>query len=277
MRFAANLSTLFTEVPLLDRPAAAAQCGIDAVELWWPFPTPVPGDRQVDALVSSLADVGVTMAALSLDAGDLAGGERGLVSLPDAVDRFRANLEAAVGIAERTGCRVLNALYGNPVAGVSAAAQDELAVDNLTLAARAAGTIGTTLVIEALNPFDSPHYPLTRTSQALDLVDLVAAAGAPNVGLLYDAYHMQRSEGNLIATIRRHAARFGHVQIADSPDRHQPGTGEIAYERVLQALEDSGYQGYVGLEYLPLGSTQESFGWLTRMQPVRANDASRKT
>lgn len=262
MKFAANLSTLFTDLPLLQRPAAAAAAGFDAVELWWPFETPVATDGEVDALLRSLTEAGVSLIALSFDAGDLAAGDRGLVSIPAAADRFRANLDVVAGIAERTGCRVLNALYGNRVAGVNAAAQDEAAVENLTLAGSTVRGIGAIVVVEALNHFDNPRFPLTSTSQALDVVDLLHATGAGHFGLLYDAYHMQRTEGNLIATIRQHADRFAHVQIADSPDRHEPGTGEIAYERVLAALEAAGYEGYVGLEYVPLEGADHRFDWL---------------
>lgn len=262
MKFAANLSTLFTDLPLLQRPAAAARAGFDAVELWWPYETPVATERDVDALIRALTESGVSLIALSLDAGDLSAGDRGLLSLPAAADRFRANLEVVAGIAERSGCRVLNALYGNRVTGVSAAAQDETAVENLILAASTVRGMGAVVVVEALNHFDNPRYPLTTTRQALDVVDLLQATGSGDFGLLYDTYHMQRTEGNLIATIREHADRFAHVQIADSPDRHEPGTGEVAYERVLAALEAAGYEGYVGLEYVPLDAADHGFDWL---------------
>ena len=262
MRYDANLSILFTELPLLDRPAAARAAGFDAVEMWWPFPVPEPPDREIDALLRRIADAGVRLVGLNFDAGDMGAGERGLASLTGGSARFRANIDVAVGIAEATGCRVLNALYGNRDPGVDPRAQDELAVANVTLAAEAARRCGATVVVEPLNSVDNPDYPLTSSTAALAFADRV---GAGNVALLADLYHLAVMGEDPVDVIERHADRFGHVQIADAPGRGQPGTGTIPYAKVLAALDRSGYTGRVGLEYRPVGPSADSFGWIEEM------------
>src|SRR5918992_110106 len=174
LRFDVNCSILFTELPLLERPAAARAAGFGAVELWWPFPRAVPSDAEVEALVRSVTDAGVRLVGLNFFAGDLAGGDRGLVSWPGRAAEFRDNLEATVGIGERLGCRAFNALYGNRVEGADPAAQDELATEHLAMAGRAAARVGGTVLVEPVS--GAPRYPL-RT---------VAAAGyAGWVGLEY--------------------------------------------------------------------------------------------
>lgn len=260
MRFAVNLSLLFTELDLLERPRAAREAGFEAVEFWWPFDSPEPSEREVDRFIGALSDAGVALTGLNFDAGAMPQGERGLVSQPARADRFRANVPVAVAIAERTGCGVLNALYGNRDEDTSPWRQDECARENLVLAAEAAkGTA--TVVVEPLNSIESPRYPLVRTAHAVELIDRVYRDSGARLGLLYDVYHMQRMEGNLIDTIGRYASHLAHVQIADSPGRGAPGTGEIAYGRVLDALYGSGYRGDIGLEYKSPDSAH-AFDWL---------------
>ncbi|GAA3726959.1 hydroxypyruvate isomerase [Spinactinospora alkalitolerans] len=261
MRFAVNLSMLFTELPLLERPEAAKKAGFDAVECWWPFDIPEPGDKEVEVFLAAIADAGVRLTGLNFDAGPLADGYRGFVSQPDRSGRFRANVPAAVDMAGRTGCQVLNALYGNRQKGVSPRLQDACALENLQFAAEAARGVAT-VVLEPLNSFESPHYPLVRTAHAVEVIERVREAGGDRLGLLYDVYHMQRMEGNLIDNLRRHSDHLTHVQIADSPGRGAPGTGEIAFARVLDALHDVGYQGTVGLEYKAGDAAPHRFDWL---------------
>ncbi len=256
MRYDVNLSILFTELPLLERPAAAAAAGFDAVEMWWPFDGPEPADRDLDALAGALDDAGVSLVGLNFDAGDMAGGDRGLLSSPSTSDRFRRNVDVTVGFAERMGCRVLNALYGN----TSEDTDHELALENLALAVTAARRIGATVVIEALNSHESARYPITSSKAALDLVDQV-----PGTAFLADFYHLYRMGEDLGALIAIGAERFGHVQVADAPGRGQPGTGEIDYATLLARLDASPYDGPVGLEYKPVGPSAESFGWLKEM------------
>ena len=266
MRFDANLSTLFGDRPLLNRPAAAAAVGFDAVEMWWPFPDSTPTPADVDRLVDSFGEAQVGLILMSLTDGDLAAGHHGLVALPGERTRFRDNLDTAIAIAARLGCQALNALYGNVPEGTSRGLLDDTAAENLALAARRADEIGAIVVLEALNPVDFPRYGLHRTEESVALADRVMAQSGQEVKLLFDIYHVQRSEGDLLARIKAHAGRFGHVQVADPPGRTRPGTGEVAFERVLPGLEAAGYAGYVGLEYLASPDPADTFAWL----PVEA-------
>jgi hydroxypyruvate isomerase len=262
-RLDVNLSMLFTELPLVERPAAAAAAGFTSVELWWPFAEPDPPDRELDALRRAIGDAGTQLVALNFDAGDMAAGERGLLSRPSGSARFRRNIEVAVGFAGSMGCQVLNALYGNAEPGVSAGSQRELATENLVLAARAAARVGATVVIEALNSVENPRYPITSSRQALEYVDYLRVVHeVPNVAFLADLYHLARMGEALPPLIERHAARFGHVQIADVPGRGQPGTGELDWPALLTQLTEHGYRGFVGLEYRPIGPSADSFAWL---------------
>jgi hydroxypyruvate isomerase len=266
LSFDVNCSILFTELPLLQRPAAAAASGFRAVEFWWPFgDDPVPGDHEVDAFLAALGDAGVTLAGLNFAGGDLSQGHRGWLSQPDRSAAFRDNIQAAVGIAGQAGCRVLNALYGNRVDGVPEVAQDELALENLTLAVRAAADAGATVVVEALNSYESPRYPLLSAAAAVAVVDRVrAAAGLDNIAFLADLYHLGRMGEDLAAVLDTYADRIGHVQIADVPGRGAPGTGETDFGPLFAKLAWLGYAGPVGLEYKPAdpADSSSSFGWL---------------
>ncbi|MGR6922386.1 hydroxypyruvate isomerase family protein [[Actinomadura] parvosata] len=241
LRFDVNLSILFTDLPLLERPAAAAKCGFDAVELWWPFDSPDPGGAALAELRQAVEDAGVRLVGLNFDAGDMAAGERGLLARPEGSARFQANIDVAVQLAGELGCPVLNALYGN-----GPGTDRELAVANLRRAADAARTIGATVVVEALNSHENPRYPITSAGAAFELVDQV---DRDNVAFLADLYHLHRMGENVLALIDRHAGRFGHVQIADDPGRGRPGSGGMPYEEIFARLEAAGYRGHVGLEY----------------------------
>jgi len=253
-KFSANLSLLFREVPFLERFERAAQAGFDAVEFWW------PRDESVDSVETAIRDAGVEVALFNLDAGDMAAGDRGLLSDPQRQAEFTDNLPVALEFARHIGCRQLNALLGLELAGLSREDQLELAVSNLRWAAREAAKAGVAILIEAVNSFENGPYLATHTSDALDLLERV---GEPNVALQYDVYHMQRMEGNLTATIRRHHERIAHVQIADCPGRGEPGTGEINFPYLFDVLANVNYSGYVGLEYVPTtADTEQSLGWL---------------
>ncbi|MFC9994113.1 hydroxypyruvate isomerase family protein [Nocardia sp. NPDC127526] len=244
-KFDVNCSILFTDLPLLERPAAAKAAGFDAVEFWWPFgEDPTPADRDIDAFVSAVSDAGVQLVGLNFI--DLIPAGRGLVSVPGEQTRFRDNIEVAVGIAERTGCKALNALYGNRIAGEDPAKQDELALENLRLAAAAADRIGATVLLEALNAYESQDYPIVSAAHAVRIIDEV---GAPNVKFLCDLYHLARMGENLTQVIDTHARYLGHVQIADSPNRGRPGSGVLDFDELFAALDAAGYDGYIGLEY----------------------------
>ncbi|MEV8286280.1 TIM barrel protein [Streptomyces niveus] len=268
-RFDVNLSILFTELPLLERPAAAAAAGFTAVELWWPWiETPTPPQAELDALKKALDDAGTQLVGLNFYAGQLPGPDRGALSLPgEESDRFRANIDVAAGFAASVGCRALNALYGNRVDGVDPAAQDTLALDNLVLAARAANRAGAILLIEALNRPESPHYPLVSAEAAIEVVDRVnAATGLGNARFLLDLYHLSMNGLDaeaLTGVIDTYAEKTGHVQIADNPGRGAPGTGTLPLQDLLERLRKAGYEGWVGLEYKPGDRpSAESFAWL---------------
>lgn len=261
--YLANCSMLFTEQPLLQRPAAAKAAGFDTIEFWWPWPDqPVPSDQDVDAFVRAVQDAGVRLAGLNFFAGELTGPDCGVLSIPGRAQQFRDNLDVAVAIAGRLGTAAFNALYGNRVDGVSPQQQDEVADESIAAAAKAASTIGATVLIE---PVSGPKpYPLRTADDAVAVVDRARTGGASNVGFLCDLYHLAANGDDGDRAIARHAGKVAHVQIADCPGRGEPGTGTLDLDRQLNALAAAGYTGYVGLEYKPTTSTDESLGWLPR-------------
>ncbi|MEU7649802.1 TIM barrel protein [Streptomyces huasconensis] len=265
-RFNVNLSILFTELPLLERPAAAAKAGFGAVELWWPWvDAPTPEQSELDALKKAIEDAGVKLVGLNFYAGQLPGPDRGALSVPgEESEKFRANLAVAADFAESLGCTALNALYGNRVDGVDPAVQDELALENLVLAAREADRVGATLLIEALNAPESPKCPIVSAPKAIEIVDKVnAATGLGNAKFLMDLYHLSMNGEDLPSVIERYTAKTGHVQIADNPGRGAPGTGSLPIEALLDQLRDTGYEGWIGLEYKAGDRpSAEAFDWL---------------
>ncbi|WP_370949720.1 hydroxypyruvate isomerase family protein [Amycolatopsis sp. cg5] len=256
-RYDINLSILYTELPLLERPEAAKKAGFDAVEFWWPFDTAVPSDAQVDKFVKAIEDAGVQLVGLNFAAGDMAGGDRGLVSWPERSSEFRENIPIALSIGDRLGCRAYNALYGNRLERKSAEEQDEIGMENLALAAYAARQQGAIVLVEPIS--GAPRYPLLTAADALAAID---RAGAPNLRLLADLYHLTVNGDDLDAVIAEHTGRIGHVQIADAPGRNEPGTGDLDIEGYLGKLAGCGYDGFVGLEYKPSGTSADSFKWL---------------
>jgi hydroxypyruvate isomerase len=252
-----NCSILFTELPMLDRPAAVKRAGFDGVEFWWPFEQAVPADKDIDAFVAAVRDAGVELVGLNFFAGDMPGGDRGLVSWPARSAEFRDNIDVTIGIGDRLGCKAFNALYGNRVEGSSPEAQDELGAENLALAARAAARIGGTVLVEPVS--GAPAYPLLRAADALAVID---RAGESNIGLLADLYHLAVNGDDVDKVIADHADRIAHVQIADAPGRNEPGTGSLPLLRQLADVKAAGYDGWVGLEYKPSGASADSFGWI---------------
>lgn len=260
-RYLVNLSMLFTELPLLQRPAAAKEAGFDAVEFWWPFSSAVPADSQVDEFVAAVDEAGVQLIGLNFFAGDMPGGDRGLVSWPARSAEFRDNIDVTVGIGERLGCRAFNALYGNRTDESTPVAQDEVAAENLALAARAAARIDGIVLVEPVS--GAPRYPLLTAADVIRVIDRVeAASGVGNVKFLCDLYHLDVNGDDVAAAIEAYADRVGHVQIADSPGRGEPGTGTLDIDGHLAALAAHGYRGYVALEYKPTAGTLEGLSWL---------------
>jgi hydroxypyruvate isomerase len=262
-RFDVNLSILFTELPLLERPAAAKQAGFDAVEFWWPWPVAVPSDAELDRFAAAIGDAGVRLVGLNFFAGDMPGGDRGLVSWPARSGEFRDNIDVTVGLGERLGCRAFNALYGNRQDGCTAEEQEALGAENLALAARAAQRIGGTVLVEPVS--GAPRYPLLTAADALVTIDRACSHGAvDNVRLLFDIFHLAVNGDDVDAAIDRAAGRIGHVQIADAPGRNEPGTGKLDIDSYLDRIAATGYDGWVGLEYKPSGASADSFDWLPR-------------
>jgi hydroxypyruvate isomerase len=183
------------------------------------------------------------------------------VSHPDRAAEFRENVAAVVEIAERTGCLRLNAPYGRRLAGADAAGQDAVAAQNLALAAAAARGVGDAVLVEAINSVDTPGFPVDSSARA---AAVIKRAGAPNVGLLADLYHLAKMGEDVADTLSRHRGSILHVQVADPPGRGAPGTGTLALEPLLAQLAAGGYPGWVGLEYLPCdpADSSTSFGWL---------------
>jgi len=254
-RFAANLSMLFTEVPLLDRFERAARAGFASVEVQFPYEAPAATIR--DRLVSNR----LKMVLHNLPAGNWAAGDRGIACQPARVDEFRAGVARAIEYATTLRVPQLNCLAGIPPAGLDDATVRATVVDNLRYAAAALKDAGLKLLVEPVNRFDVPGFWLDNTAKAISVIDEV---GADNLFMQYDVYHAQRYEGELANTMSRHAARIAHVQVADNPGRHEPGTGEINFDFIFAHLDRIGYRGYVGCEYKPAGATEAGLGWLER-------------
>ncbi len=263
MILAPNLSLMWNDLPWPDRFARAAAAGFSAVELWW------PGEEVADRLAELASTHGLTLALLNFDAGDMPAGDRGLASDPSRAEQLQHNVPLALVAAHRAGCTRLNLLVGLRVDTLGADEQLALCVENVRWTADLAAPLGCTVMIEAVNPVENGPYLLTTTPAAARFIREVDRS---NVRLQYDAYHMQRTEGNLLTTLDEYGDLIGHVQIADPPGRHEPGTGEVNYRNVLVHLKERGYQGYVGLEYRPsTGAADESFGWIEEFGLLRGS------
>ncbi|MFP4264114.1 MAG: hydroxypyruvate isomerase [Halomonas sp.] len=252
-KFAANLSMLFTEVDFLDRFAAAARAGFQGVEYLFPY------DHPAEAIRQRLEENGLEQVLFNLPAGDWAAGERGIACHPDRVEEFREGVERAIAYARVLGNTQVNCLAGIKPQGASDDEARRTLIENLRFAAGKLADAGILLIAEPINTRDIPGFFLNRTEQALAIFDEVAS---DNLKLQYDIYHMQIMEGDLAPTIEKHLARIAHVQIADNPGRHEPGTGEIHYPFLFAHLDRLGYQGWIGCEYKPKTTTEEGLGWL---------------
>jgi hydroxypyruvate isomerase len=253
-RFSANLTLLFTDRPFLDRFAAAAAAGFRAVEFMFPY------EFEVGQLREVLQRNEIELDLFNLPAGDFGGGERGIAVAPGRRVEFRRGVEAALSYAPALGTRKLNCLVGLRDPSLTWDAQYSCAVENLTWAAGLVGESDITLHVEQLNPIETPGFFLDNLAVA---EQLLADVASPHLRIQFDVYHVQRTQGNVVATLRRLIDRVGHVQIADSPGRGEPGTGELAYRYILGELDSLGYPGRVGLEYRPTLPIEESFRWVS--------------
>lgn len=252
-KFNANLTMLFNEVPFLDRFQAAAEAGFKGVEFLFPYAF----DK--DALAERLARPGLVQVLHNLPAGDWDGGERGIACHPDRVGEFQDGVGRAIEYARALGCRQLNCLAGIAPAGVEADKVHATLVANLRFAAARLEEAGIRLLVEPINTFDIPGFYLNRTAQAIALIEEI---GSPNLWLQHDLYHMQRMEGELANTIAKHLPKIAHMQIADTPGRHEPGSGEINYAWLFRFIDQLGYEGWIGCEYKPAAGTREGLGWI---------------
>jgi len=255
-KFAANLTMLFNELEFTDRFEAAAKAGFHGVEYLFPYAYPK------EQLAETLGRHGLVQVLHNLPAGDWACGERGIAALPDRVGEFQDGVGTAIDYAKALGCTQLNCLAGIRPDGVPEEKVHDTLVANLRFAADQIKAAGIRLVVEAINTYDIPGFYLCGTRQTLDVI---AATGSENVFLQYDIYHMQRMEGELGGTLEKHLPRIAHIQLADNPGRHEPGTGEINYPFLFRLLDRLGYAGWIGLEYKPLTTTTEGLGWLKAM------------
>jgi hydroxypyruvate isomerase len=254
-KFAANLTMLFNEVGFLDRFAAARRAGFAGVEYLFPY------DHDAAEIRARLDEHGLTQVLHNLPAGNWGAGERGIACHPDRVAEFDDGVARAVQYAAALGCTQLNCLAGIAPAGLDPGRGRAALVGNLRGAARRLQDAGIRLLIEPINTRDIPGFFLRTTAQALEIIDEV---GSDNLFLQYDVYHMQIMEGDLATTLQKNLARIAHVQIADNPGRHEPGTGEINYDFLFDFLDRIGYPGWIGCEYKPTAATEAGLGWMTR-------------
>lgn len=252
-KFAANLTMLFTEVPFLDRFQLAAKAGFKAVEFLFPYA------YKAEDIKQKLDAHQLTLVLHNLPAGNWDAGDRGMACDPQRVDEFKAGVPLAIEYALALGVKQLNCLAGKTPAGVSDSALRSTLVSNLKFAAAAFQNQGLRLLIEPINHFDIPGFYLNRTAQAVALLD---AVGAANAFVQYDIYHAQRMEGELAATVEKYLPRIGHIQLADNPGRHEPGTGEINYPFLFAHLDRIGYAGWIGCEYKPATTTEAGLHWM---------------
>lgn len=260
--YSANLSIMFTEVPLLERPAAASAAGFDHVEMWWPFHTPVASPSQVDELLQALDTAGVRLTGLNFWAGDMPSGDRGVASLPDREPELVANIDQVVEISHASGCRHFNLLYGQRDSRWSTEEQDRQAVAMIRRAAQSVASIGGTVLLEPLAEGLNGSYPLTNPEQVLTLLT-GPLASHPNVALLFDTFHLGSNGVDLISAAEAAAPRIGHVQVADAPGRGEPGSGTLPLDQCLETLAGHGYDGLVACEYKPTRPTPKTLDWIT--------------
>ncbi|TAN27080.1 MAG: hydroxypyruvate isomerase [Castellaniella sp.] len=255
-KLAANLSMLFTELDFLARFQAAAKAGFKGVEYLFPYAY----DKH--QLAQRLKDNGLVQVLHNLPAGNWDAGERGIACHPDRVAEFRQSVATAAEYARALGCPRVNCLAGITPPGADPKAVHDTFVANLSYAAGELKKAGVLLVMEPINTFDMPGFYLSHTQQA---VDLIAEVGSDNLKVQYDIYHMQRMEGELANTMSRHLGSIGHMQLADNPGRHEPGTGEINFAWLLHHIDTIGYDGWIGCEYKPATRTEDGLRWIKAM------------
>ena len=252
LRFSANISMLFGEVDLLERFGVAARAGFKAVEIQYPYAL----DRSWLARIAQ--DAGVEVVLINMPSGDPGKGDRGLGCLPSRIDEFRQGVAQAIEYAKALGCRQINCLAGIAPPGADGTKLRKTYVSNLRYAAGELARHGLTLLAEPISTQTVPGFFLNRSAQALELMDDV---DAPNLKLQYDLYHAHLMGDDLAATLEANLERIGHMQVADAPGRHEPGTGEIDFRSLFSRIDALGYGGWIGAEYIPGGKTEDGLAW----------------
>jgi hydroxypyruvate isomerase len=244
---------MFNEVEFPDRFGKAAAAGFKAVEYMFPYP------YEKDALAEKLRAFGLEQVLINLPAGNWEAGERGIALRPDRVGEFEDGVGLALSYAKTLGCTRVNCLVGLTPKDVPAKTVRQTLVRNLRFAAGGFAAEGIRFLVETINTRDMPGFYLSTTPAFLALTKEV---DHPNVFYQYDVYHMQVMEGRLTETMRANIDRIGHIQVADEPGRHEPGTGEINYPNLFRFIEEAGYKGFIGCEYRPAGKTEDGLGWV---------------
>jgi hydroxypyruvate isomerase len=252
-RFSANLTMLFNEVDFLNRFERAAKAGFKGVEYLFPY------GWSKEQLVNELGRHGLQQVLHNLPAGDWQAGERGIACLPGREGEFQDGVGKAIEYAKALKCPRLNCLVGKTPQGLSMEKIRQTLVNNLRFAAAAIEKEEIRFLIESLNDRDVPGFYLVHTWEALQLMKEV---NHPNLWLQYDIYHMQIMEGNLTKTIQENLGRITHIQVADIPGRHEPGTGEINFINLFRSIDEMGYDGWIGCEYTPAGKTEDGLQWI---------------
>jgi len=254
-RLAANLSMMFNELPFLDRFAAARKAGFEGVEFLFPYEFPAAELRR------RLTGEGLTQALFNMPPGNWAGGERGLASLPGRQGEFREGVQRALEYAATLDCRLVHCMAGIVPDGVSQTTAAAVYAANLVWAAEQAAPAGVRIAIEPINHRDMPGFFLNTQAQGAAIVE---AIGADRLGLQFDVYHVQVTEGDITKRMEKYMPVIAHMQIADVPARNEPGTGEIAWAYVFRRIDALGYGGWIGCEYRPKGETLAGLGWAKR-------------
>lgn len=260
-RFSANLTMLFTELEFMNRFQTAANAGFEGVEFQFPYA------HEKLEIADALARTGLETVLHNLPAGDWAAGERGIACQPDRIDEFREGVSLAIEYAQALGCGQLNCLAGIAPAGADPEDIERTLIENLRFAAPMLARKGIRLLIEPINTFDIPGFYLNRTTQACRIIDEV---GSDNLFIQYDIYHAQRMEGELAGTITRHLPRIAHMQLADNPGRHEPGSGEINWRFLFEHIDRIGYAGWIGCEYRPAADTVKGLDWIESLTSARS-------
>lgn len=256
-KLAANLTMLFNEVPFMERFEKASKAGFQGVEFLFPYAF------SANEIKQKLDQYQLKLVLNNLPAGDWDAGERGIACLPDRVEEFREGVTKAIEYAQILGTPQLNCLAGKAPVDIEPNLLHKTFVNNLKFAADKLEKVNIRLLVEPINTFDIPNFYLSKTQQAIDILNEVNSS---NLFVQYDIYHAQRMEGELANTIERHLAKIAHIQLADNPGRNEPGTGEINYRYLFKFLERIGYEGWIGCEYKPLTTTESGLGWIQSHQ-----------